>query len=176
MAVFDDCRAGMTISRYGGASPGFPYMGPLPGGGYEGSTQELDDLVKDASVALVAEYGRDVRIRFNSDRRSGGAWIADGGIGFNAFCTIGICAGYQKILPKGTNILYWVSDRERDAEFAALPETLKMHLYVKESALRDPSLATNRSVARPYMYMEIESVSAAIDWLRQNAIAPDISA
>src|SRR5439155_864627 len=51
------------------------YLGPRPGGGYSGATQPLDDAVAGNAEALAREYGRDVQIRFNSDRESGGAFI-----------------------------------------------------------------------------------------------------
>lgn len=59
-------------------SPGIPIStsGLLAGGGGRGLTQSLDDLVQQAAEALSDLYdGAPVTIRFNSDRRSGGAWL-----------------------------------------------------------------------------------------------------
>ena len=78
----------MTIERSTGISvPG--WAGPLPGGGYSGDTQELDDAVKACAELLQNTLGKDVVIRFNSHRESGGAWIKDeelrnAGIGLGA--------------------------------------------------------------------------------------------
>jgi len=52
--------------------------GPLPGGGYQGITGELDAVVAQAAAALASAYGQPVVIRFNSDRESGGAWLVTG--------------------------------------------------------------------------------------------------
>lgn len=78
----------MTIERSTGISvPG--WAGPLPGGGYFGDTQELDDAVRACAELLQGALGKDVVIRFNSHRESGGAWIKDdehrnAGIGLGA--------------------------------------------------------------------------------------------
>ncbi len=47
----------------------------VAGGGYQGITRELDETVAEAAALLEQAYGRDVEIRFNSDRESGGAWL-----------------------------------------------------------------------------------------------------
>lgn len=66
----------MSIER----SPGFPLGAGavtygMAGGGWSGVTAELDDVVLQAAEALAAAYGRDIEIRFNSDRHSGGAFL-----------------------------------------------------------------------------------------------------
>ena len=47
----------------------------LAGGGWCGATAELDEMVQQAAEILASAYGRDVEIRFNSGRESGGAWL-----------------------------------------------------------------------------------------------------
>jgi hypothetical protein len=47
----------------------------MAGGGWSGITVELDQVVQQAAEALAAAYGKDIEIRFNSDRHSGGAWL-----------------------------------------------------------------------------------------------------
>jgi hypothetical protein len=66
----------MSIER----SAGFPLGGGavaygMAGGGWSGVTAELDAVVLQAAEALAAAYGRDIEVRFNSDRHSGGAWL-----------------------------------------------------------------------------------------------------
>lgn len=59
-------------------SPGLPISasGLRAGGGEHGATETLDSLVQEAAEALSDLYGHaPVTIRFNSDRRSGGAWL-----------------------------------------------------------------------------------------------------
>jgi hypothetical protein len=76
-----------TITR----STGTPIAGSglVAGGGYRGITDELDAVVREAAGALAQAYGRDIEIRFNSDRESGGAWLVTPD-GRNA--CVGICA------------------------------------------------------------------------------------
>lgn len=62
--------------------------GYIVGGGYEGKTKELDDVVAREAELLHKHYNKDVEIRFNSDRESGGAWIKDG----KENCSIGLSA------------------------------------------------------------------------------------
>jgi hypothetical protein len=47
----------------------------MAGGGWSGVTAELDEVVQQAAEALAAAYGKDIEIRFNSDRHSGGAFL-----------------------------------------------------------------------------------------------------
>src|SRR4051812_34690745 len=60
-----------TIERSRGVAAG-PYTA---GAGYSGATPELDSVVAAAAVLLAEHYGRDVEIRFNTDRQSGGAYV-----------------------------------------------------------------------------------------------------
>lgn len=64
-----------TITRSFGISPGVPWGGPLPGGGYEGKTRRLDLAVQRCAKWLGEHFACPVEIRFNSDRQSGGAFI-----------------------------------------------------------------------------------------------------
>ncbi|MFA5559241.1 MAG: hypothetical protein WDA59_07310 [Methanofastidiosum sp.] len=48
---------------------------PLPGGGYSGKTKELDDLVEQAAKLMQQIFNQDIEIRFNSDRKSGKAFL-----------------------------------------------------------------------------------------------------
>jgi hypothetical protein len=69
-----------TITRSHGYIPRFKNGGiiltpVLPGGGYEGETKELDDAVAHAAELLKNATDHDIEIRFNSHRRSGGAYL-----------------------------------------------------------------------------------------------------
>jgi hypothetical protein len=66
----------MRIER----SAGFPLEAGavtygMAGGDWSGVTAELDAVVLQAAEALAAAYGRDIEVRFNSDRHSGGAFL-----------------------------------------------------------------------------------------------------
>lgn len=57
-------------------SPGIPVgLGFIAGGGNVGATKTLDETVETAAHRLAALFDGPVVIRFNSDRRSGGAWL-----------------------------------------------------------------------------------------------------
>jgi len=78
-----------TIERSPGIGVG---MGYVVGGGYSGATADLDATVQAAAQLLADAYGYPVTIRFNSDRRSGGAWLKTDdpdGIWLNAEVGIG---------------------------------------------------------------------------------------
>ena len=82
----------MTITRSYGTPVtvgGIPY---LVGNGGEGKTPELDNLAKQCADWLAEEFGKDVEIRFNSDRESGGAWLKNSLDGFAGNCQVGLGA------------------------------------------------------------------------------------
>ena len=82
-----------TITRSAGIA--VPGTGFVAGGGMTGATQELDAAIQAAAEALRRQYPRDVSIRFNSDRKSGGAWLVTHPVDtFGTNTEIGICAGY----------------------------------------------------------------------------------
>lgn len=78
------------ITRSPGIHIGHGY---IAGGGYTGCTDELDAVVQEAAEALAGAYpGYDVTIRYNSDRKSGGAFLVtdpEDGIGYNGEIGIG---------------------------------------------------------------------------------------
>ena len=66
------------ITRSLGISPGVPWGGPMPGGGYEGKTKRLDRAVQRFAEWLQARIAGPVQVRFNSHRLSGGAFVYPG--------------------------------------------------------------------------------------------------
>jgi len=66
------------ITRSLGISPGVPWGGPSPGGGYEGKTKRLDRAVQRFAEWLHARITGPVQVRFNSHRLSGGAFVYPG--------------------------------------------------------------------------------------------------
>jgi len=63
------------ITRSLGISPGLPWGGPLPGGGYDGKTKRLDRAVQRFAEWLHRRIAGPVQVRFNSHRLSGGAFV-----------------------------------------------------------------------------------------------------
>jgi len=89
----------MTITRSTGISPGVPWAGPLPGGGYNGKTKRLDRAVARSAEWLGRHFACDVQVRFNSHRLSGGAFIYPGAKGKTTFDTPEIGLGAGLIIP-----------------------------------------------------------------------------
>lgn len=75
------------IKRSVGISPGIPWAGKLPGGGYKGKTTAIDSAVMKCARWLKKYIGKEVMVRFNSHQESGGAYLdipygdSDAGIG-----------------------------------------------------------------------------------------------
>jgi hypothetical protein len=114
-----------------------------------GRTTELDDTVKQAADLLGRQFNRDIEIRFNSDARSGGAWLKNSLPGFSGNCQVGLGAG---ITPKGHT--------------SSFPEGfIYVSTYVSQSALKDKSLATWEGGREPYSYKVYQSLEGALDWL-----------
>jgi hypothetical protein len=88
-----------TITRSIGISPGVPWAGPLPGGGYEGKTRRLDRAVQRFAEWLRIHLTGRVEIRFNSHRLSGGAFVYPGAKGKVEFDTPEIGLGARLITP-----------------------------------------------------------------------------
>lgn len=137
------------ITRHAGTA----VYGYIVGGGYEGCSKELDATVQHEAESLKALYSRDVVIRFNTDRLSGGAWLVNSVTGFNGNCQVGICAGLQS--PRG-------SDIRRLARTEIYIAT-----NVKASALFDKSLA-DQGVNERYCWKLHNTVDDAIAWLKAN--------
>ena len=157
-------RTKAEISR----SPGQPVTaGGVPyivGGGYSGSTKELDATVQKAAEALVKAFGIPVQIRFNSDRMSGGAWLKDDVEGFWAYGKIGLSAGLKPKQPRGMSREDFLIHSSMEF-IESQPKELYIETNVKRSCLRDPSMATEGPAGSRYCLVEHKSISAAIVWL-----------
>lgn len=139
----------MTITRSPGYATGHGF---IAGGGQSGVTAELDSVVAEAAETLAAAYGMPVTIRFNSDRRSGGAWLRTDepdSIGANA--EVGICA--------------CIVTAESNARFAARCPDM-------ENNLRDPGIYVQAHVGKrvgEYAHTDMPSIAAALAYVQANA-------
>jgi hypothetical protein len=155
----------MKIERSIGLATGYA-LAPLCGNGYEGATDELDSLVQRAAEMLAAEFSRDIEIRFNSDRRSGGAWLKNALLGYAGNCQVQLGAGLCKKAPHGVDVLSFSR-----YEYAQLPDRIYICTYVAESALRDKSLATEGQLSSQkggYSWLEHDSLEVGLAWLCVN--------
>jgi len=144
-------------------SSGVAIHGFVIGGGYNGCTNELDDLVMDAAQKIEEFTKRDIEIRFNSDRRSGGAWVVDSLPGFQGNCHLGIAAGLYPSLKTVDNS----------------PSIIRLHIYVNTTVLRGGLQATRfyrRTVKEgpgddnEHLWLEIDGsnrVEKAVDWIKR---------
>ena len=154
-----------TITRHTGkvCVPGLPYM---YGAGYEGATPELDHLVVRAAKMLTKAYGLDVEIRFNTDRRSGGAWLHSVGQAGG----VGLGGGLGKQRPDGlTDQEWWGMDR---AEYHALPDVLYIDTFIDAPYCVDPAIANHGNPDHRYAYHEHKTLAAGLRWLKRYAVIP----
>ena len=156
---------GPTITRHRGkvCVPGLPFM---YGAGYEGATEELDRLVVRAAKMLWKAYSLDVEIRFNTDRRSGGAWLK---IGEDAdLC--GLCVGLRKQRPDGlTDQQWWAMPRP---EYYALPDDLYIDTYIDARCCADPVIVNEGNPGYRYATHEHKTLAAGLRWLKRYAVVP----
>ncbi len=150
----------MTITRSTGLYTGIGAY--FCGNGYEGLTKELDDTVKCEAEYLTTTFKRDVEIRFNSDRESGGAWLKNSLKGFEGNCQVGLGAGLRPIRPEG------MSFEDYHKAWRTLPKELYIDTYVDISVLKDTSLANSGSPDPDYCFLHHKSVDEALAWLVAN--------
>lgn len=138
------------ITRSEGISTGLGYF---VGDGYEGLTKELDDAVAKVANLLKKTFSKHIEIRYNSNRRSGGAFIKD-----NTYSDqIGLGAGlYNRALNSMTK-------KERmelsDRGYEDLPKDMMLLYHV---VLAD-NLAINPK--REDIYKYFKTSGAAHNWL-----------
>lgn len=124
----------------------------LCGSGYTGITDGLDATVQRAAQTLADAYGMDVTIRFNSDRRSGGAWLKTDepdGVWLNA--EVGICA---RLVTQERND--YLADR--------YPEMAE--------GMPDPGLYVYAHIGKrvgEYAHVQVETIADALAYVQEHA-------
>lgn len=152
-------------------SRGVHVAGFNPGGGYQGATPELDSIVASAAEALRARYSRDVEIRFNSDRQSGGAFMACPG-------SVGITANRRHLptLRKLFDRAYreegetWESYCAEQRLDPTGPEfQIKMSVYIDGPNLTDPAAANcDNGRGGGYAYLPAAGLADALAIMAAN--------
>lgn len=142
------------------------YMGYFCGDGYAGLTKELDDTVKREAELLATTFNRDIEIRFNSDRESGGTWLKNSLKGFAGNCQVSLGAELRPkgLKPKPPNM----SHEEYMRQWRTLPKELYIDTYVDQSALKDQSLANSGTDDSRYCWLHHKSVDEGLAWLIAN--------
>jgi len=169
-------------------SPGLPasILGQpayfVAGGGYRGTTADLDATVARAAELLRDAYGMDVTIRFNSDRKSGGAFLVTSetdGFGYNA--EIGICASIA-FRDEDERARYIERTRQRWADHPTIvansiawaescePGKVSVQAHIGAFALTDKSLASGYEddPARGYYHGEAATIEDALAFVQAN--------
>ena len=163
-----------TITRSSGLSTGF--SGFIAGGGYSGMTKELDDTVAKQATMLAEAFGRDVEIRFNSDRRSGGAWLKDDLPGFAGNAQAGFTARIAAKPPKGKTYHQWLNELGEehgwgpgmDKVLREAPQEVAISTYIKEAVLKDSSIANSGNLDSRYASQEHSSLREGIAFLKKH--------
>ena len=157
-----------TITRSAGIA--VPGTGFVAGGGMTGATQELDAAIQAAAEALRRQYPRDVSIRFNSDRKSGGAWLVTHPVDtFGTNTEIGICAGYYPVDTVVAEDLF-IAGAYRALD--ALPRHVVMSAFIGNKSLRSTAIANAQTddPQRCYCWNLVPSIEAGIAYLAEHAI------
>ncbi len=154
----------MTITRSTGIPAGY---GLFAGGGYSGASESLDQTVQYAAEAMQQAFGRDVEIRFNSDRCSGGAWMRHPGEG--------VLGANVKVGVRAVLITQEANERAVKHLLALASMQRKPGLYVSARFAHDVARGGLKldkpsgidTSGQPYTSAEHESVDAAIAWLTE---------
>lgn len=151
------------IERCAGINTGLGYV---VGGGYSGKTDELDAVVQKEAEILQELYGRDVVIRFNSDRESGGAFIKDGA----EDSSIGLCARIfnakmRKMLRENALDFFNLPWKER-VQLENNPDTMEYSVNV-DLTMTDNTCSTGKFVGS-YCYNDFTTLDEAVEYLKQN--------
>ena len=157
-------------------SAGAVVNGLVVGGGYHGATAKLDRAADEAASAMALRFGN-VEIRFNSDRRSGGAWLVthpgDQALSANTWVGIRTVQALSRTEAETDWRLRKIYGRDetRWAEYLeCCDEKVHLSVYVARQALRDPSLVGN-GMGR--YEAEVPDVDAAVALIERVSVAGD---
>ena len=157
--------------------------GAIVGGGYRGLTPELDSAVDEAASSMAERFGSAIEIRFNSDRRRGGAWLVTHpgheGLGGNTW--IGINADLaltrEEAEQDETMRRIYADDADKWQQYLdSYDGRVHISVRVSEEALRDRSLGHQEYPGDkgPKVFeQEVPDVATAIDLMARVSIAGD---
>lgn len=142
------------IERSAGISTGLGYF---VGNGYNGKTKELDDTVLEISKLLEEHFKKNVEIRFNSNRESGGAFLKD-----NEFSSkIGIGAGLES-----SKFHSLTKEEQRKLSGEDFEKLININDIILFHVVLDEELMKDKSKCNLYEYFN--SLEQAFDWLSEN--------
>jgi hypothetical protein len=153
------------------------YGGYIAGGGYSGSTKELDDTVQKAAKLLADAFGRDIEIRFNSHRESGGAWLKDDLSGFSGSCQVGLGAALRAKPPKGRTKEQWYDELSRKHgawtrsmldEIESAPRHVVVDTYIAGAIARDGEIVNSGNPDHRYASHDHKSLAEGLAFLKRH--------
>lgn len=156
------------------------------GNGYEGKTKELDNVVMKEAMILADLFGKDIEIRFNSDRESGGAWIKNN----DGSSQVGLSAGLRTVFPNNMGYFEflkangiddflpqdWETRKKKEELLEKLPKRIGIETYIEIDVLKDGKLEQypENEDAKDYwrfedsISMNHDSLEKAVQWLEEN--------
>jgi hypothetical protein len=168
----------MTVLPAITRSEGIFVGGFNPGGGRYGLTENLDSIVSTAAEALRERYGRDVEIRFNSDRLSGGAYL--NGLG----ASVGISAQLYT-LTRARQLVDRARTRWGDTDDTfehqcerwhinpgGPEQQITHHVFCDARFLIGAQLAECGNPDHRYAFPLVADIAAGLAWLQENATVP----
>ena len=168
----------MSSKRAITRSPGLPtgYFGLVAGGGYSGITGELDRVVAEQAELLSKAFDRAVEIRFNSDRRSGGAWLKDGLPGFSGSSQVGFSASLSAKPPAGKTYSQWLDDLHAEHSnwsdvqrvLDKAPQEIVISTYISSTAAKDPAIVTEGPKDSRYASTRHHSLREGLEFLKKH--------
>ena len=138
------------ITRSAGMTTGYGY---LVGNGYEGSTKELDDKVIEIANLLKNRFCKDIEIRFNSNRESGGGFIKDN----DSSCKIGIGASLMRSKFRAMSLKEQIALTAE--EFENLPKDIILYHVVLEDSIAKTKIN---------IYDDFNTIPEAMKFLNDN--------
>ncbi|MEM0148425.1 MAG: hypothetical protein QXN16_00555 [Candidatus Micrarchaeaceae archaeon] len=162
------------------------YFGLRAGAGYEGKTKELDDAVVEEARFLEEQFNGDIEIRFNTDQKSGGAFLKDGirndSLGLGAMLEYrypnGITSEEQYLAEKklSEKSEWW----KIEMALAALPkDRIQYDVTVASYLLKPNATFKGSTFKRRYKikwakyktddwYLEFPTLKSAEEWIQKN--------
>jgi len=147
-------------------STGTAVYGYIVGGGYQGQTEELDNIVQSMAEVLQSVYHKDIEIRFNSDGYSGGAWLKNSIPGFGGNCQVGLSAGLTAIKPD--NMEQEDFFKLESWEWRKLPQQLYIRTYLSNSVVKSKDILNSGNSNSRYASHQHKTIADAVQFLKEN--------
>jgi hypothetical protein len=135
-----------------------------PGGGYSGATAQLDNAVMKAARLLADRFG-DIEIRFNSDRKGGGAFLKcvpySVGVSAQLWSLTESRRAWERWRDPETFTLFC---QERGLNPRGPDVQMTFNVLIDCEGLRDRTLATE-GAARAYAYLPAANIEEGVKLL-----------